>query len=80
MSPSETKIPIWKFIPIAHSIIYHHQKGTSLGSYLGFSSLGSFVVLDGNRWSVLQYIFKKKLTCFINFNKSVSEKHEETLR
>ena len=24
--PSKTKILIWKFIPITHSIIYHHQK------------------------------------------------------
>ena len=26
MRPSKTKIFIWKFIPITHSIIYHYQK------------------------------------------------------
>ena len=24
--PSKTKISIWKFFPIIHPIIYHHQK------------------------------------------------------
>ena len=63
---SKTKTLIWKFIPIAHSIIYHHQK---VKKYF-FTMQKSFRVLNLSRVLIIKFPLRSSVGSFLGSSRT----------